>query len=225
MLLNHIVKGTPIDIMVEDDQDSMLKGRFFENKNNRMFLIHSQEIFDDIDSYAGKSISVSVVVRDKLCSFESTVLGKGRKIGIYYTVMLEADSEITEKPLRSAVRLDIKTLVDIYEYSDKKSRSYKGLQVCNALSADINKNGIRLLSDYRFTEPEGTMFTLEFSLTRLKSFTLPAKIVGKQKQNTSTAYAYAYGFSFDFTQLPEMREQLTDEIFKAKLAGARIIKI
>jgi hypothetical protein len=140
-----------------------------------------------------------------------------RKETIHDAMEFKCISPIKDTPLRKNFRLQIALKVRIHNYTEDYTKMNADGWVCDAVSDDMSKNGIRLFTDTAIDSPLGTIYTLEFSLKHGSIYMVPAKLV-RNKPNTSTrSYNYDIGFNFDFSGMNEKHERLLMDILEHKI--------
>ena len=225
MQINHIESGHSVMIYVGEDKGVELEARYIESVDNQLFLVNNMQIYDNIDDYLNQPVLVVFTVRDNLYQAECRIIGRGGKRRIYDTVIVEAPSGgFKEETRRTTVRFAIKVKVKIYEFIDDNEISYKGGYICDAMSVDISRGGMRVSTNYQLTQPHGTLFSLEFAITydpRALAYTVPSKLVMSRRASSAFASAYEYGFQFDVEKMPELQEKLILDIFNLKLTQTR----
>jgi len=226
MRLNHIDSGVPIIIYVGENDEIRLHGKFIDNTSDVEFLIHNPEIYAEINEYIGKSINVSVFIRDEPYRAECVVLGKGGRRKNADTIVLESMSGFKEETRRLATRYDIQTKVMIYEFNDSGDSSRRGSFISEAISADIGKGGLRLFLSRQLDSKADTLYVLEFStnpVSMFSTYSIPSRIVRWRKNTSVFSTGYDYGFQFDFTKMQEgqkTQEKLFNDLFNITVAGS-----
>ena len=222
MRLVQIQTGTPLTIYAGDERDIVLRARFIDNMSDSVFYVYSQDIMSSIDSYIGKTVSIEIAVMDNLLKAECRVRGKGGRKQNYDSVMLESLTELKSESRRDYDRYDVQIITNIYSYKDVPSADYKGDFICESISADISKGGMRVIANKKLNETEEARFTLEFSVTPgslFSLFSIPSTIV-RTGRSASAFSGYDYGFRFDFSKIPDTQEKLINDLFKLKLTEA-----
>ena len=105
----------------------------------------------------------------------------------------------------------------IHAYTDDYTKMYSNGWLCDAVSDDMSKNGIRLFCDYAIDAPLETIFTLEFTLHSGTPYLVPARLVRNSPNITTRSYNYDIGFSFDFTGMEDKHERLLLDIIEHKI--------
>ena len=201
-----------------------IQAKYINSLSDSVFYIYSQEMQENIDRFIDEIVTLVVIVQDKSYKAEVRVLGEGGKKRAYNnTVMLEIMSEFKQETRRSSVRYDIRIKTKIYEYSESQFNSYKGAFICDAISEDISRGGMRLSLGHKLHMPKETMVVLDFSI-RPKSLSSMYSIPSKMMRSHKNASSYEYSFQFDFikmAEMPEIQERLISDIFNFKLSGVR----
>ena len=220
MRLNLIESRNPIAICMGENRDMEIQAKYVDNLNDTVFYIHNQEVHESLDDFVDKTVTITVIVQDKLYKAEAKVLGEGgRKRGYFNTVMLEVVSVFKEETRRSSVRYDIRVKTKLYEYSESEGASYKGDFICDAVSEDISRGGMRLSLNHKLYISKETMVVLDFTLksgSTSSEYSIPSKIMRGYRSISS----YEYSFQFDFVKMPEIQEKLLSDIFNLKLSKA-----
>ena len=224
MRLNYIESRNPIAIYTEENRDVEIQAKFIDNLDDAVFYIYNQEMYENINSLIDKIITVIIIINDKPYKAEARVLGEGGKKRSYdNTIMLEIVSGFKQETRRTSVRYDIRVKTKIYEYSESQNNSYKGDFICDAVSEDVSRGGMRLTSNHKLRIPKETLVVLDFSIKPKSTspmYSIPSKIMRSYRNISS----YEYSFQFDFIKMPEIQENLLSDIFDFKLSGARSIQ-
>jgi hypothetical protein len=182
------------------------------------FIITCPDISRHIDEFKEKEPEAKFIIEDHTYHFKAKVLGITEKQdAIHESLDFKVVSPIKGIPLRSNFRIKLLLKVRIHEYVDDFKKLYSNGWICDAVSEDISKDGIRLWSDYALGERKGDIFTLEFSLKDKTMYMIPI-ILKRSGPNTATrSYKYDYGFLFDFNNMPGRQEKLILDILEYKM--------
>ncbi|MCL2198859.1 MAG: PilZ domain-containing protein [Defluviitaleaceae bacterium] len=217
MFIHQVPRGTTFTFEF-DDNGLEIDGMFDGNIDHICFNIICLEISKDIEQYQGKDPLVSFILGDTSYSFKANLMKiSENKDAIHDSIEFKAISPIKDEPLRKNFRVKIDLRVRIHEYVDDFKKHYTNGWMCDAISDDISKRGIRLFSDYRLDAPLDTPFTLEFSLMTGSIYLIPATLKRSQPNTVTRSYAYDYGFIFDFKDMAEKQENLILEILEYKI--------
>ena len=222
MRLNHIQTGTPMTLLVTQEEEKNFRSRFVDNSSDSIYYVYCQDVLSDLDRYIGQIITVEFSISERLFRTESRIIGKGGNRKSYDTVTLELLSEFQEQRRRAHDRYDFQVITKIFNYSDNIDNDYRGTFICDSVSADISKHGIRLLAN-RKLDCGDHLYTLEFAVkpgSLFSIYAIPAKLVRVSRSVSVFSAAYDYGFSFDFTNKPGIEEKLFNDLFELRLAGA-----
>ena len=213
MNLNEIEKGSPVRLVIIDEGCER-EAVFVRNFTNKSLSVHNAELYGDFDYYRGKEVSVLINFRGDPYKSLCMIMEKDTVKGELSPVILDVISDFKLEQLRSSIRITHRVKIDVYEYIESPGDDFKGNFICDSFSADISKDGVRILAKNDLNKPRGTMFVLEFSLVPDFKFALPASLMRSSIDSINT---FDYGFCFDFTGIPEQRNRLILDIFKAKL--------
>ena len=216
MYLSDIDTGAQLTITFEDGRE--LIGVFEGIIDHMNFYVHCPEIFRDIDEFINKNPTIKFFAGENFYTFTAEIMGKSeRKNSMLDTVDILIKTAFKEGAQRKEFRMNVNMKVKIHSYVDSAKTLFLGDWICDALAEDISKSGIRLWADYKLDVPQATLFTLEFSLARDKSYFIPASLMRSQPNTATRSYNYDYGFVFDFSQIPEKQEQLLMDILVSKI--------
>ena len=215
MYLSNINNGTNMEITFDDGREVSC---VFEGKIDHIsFYIQCYDIMSKIDSMVGKIPTFKFYVQDKYYTFTGEILGKSAGYSMADTIDIIIRTPIKEGSDRKEFRFETNMKVRIFDYMEDLKNLHAGAWVCDAQSNDISKKGIRLFCDHKLTEPLGSLYTLEFKLSRDGSYIVPAKLVRSQPNNVTRSYNYDYGFIFDFSNDPDRQEKLLMDLLYAKI--------
>jgi hypothetical protein len=216
MYIHQIARGTRFTFVF--DEFTEIEGIFDGNIDHMQFYISSLAISGEIDKYIETEPEVLFQINEFEYSFRAKCLGiSASNDAINASLEFRVVTPIKEKPLRSKFRLDIALKVRIHKYIDDYKAMYSDGWICDAVSVNISKSGIRLWGDYLIDDPLDTMFTLEFTLQNGALYMLPS-VLKRNTQNIETrSYNYDYGFAFDVDKMPEKHSNLLLEILEHKI--------
>lgn len=221
MHISRIDKGLPVTIYTGDDNKE-LTAKYIDNIDGRSFFIYSQDIYDDPESFADKPVTAIFIIRDVVYKAECRVLGRGAKKSIYDTIILETQTgDFEQSSRRAAVRFDIKTQTKVHEYDESEENSFKGRFICNSVSGDISRDGMRLFTNERLPAQKGDLLTLDFTVipgSVFSYYSLPAKVMRNHKNMNIFTYPYDYGLRFSFEAVPEQQDRLFNDILKLQFS-------
>ena len=223
MRLINIHSGAPITIYVDNEGDIVLRSRFIDNLDDSIFYTFSQDMINNIASYIGKTVDVEVSFGDRLLRAECIVVGKGGKKKNYDTVTLQKKSEFMPGSRRASDRFDIQVVTNVFNYSDNQASDFKGEFICDSISADISKGGMRIIANRRLDAPNDAVFTLGFAVnprSLFSTYSIPSRIVRTSRSVSAFSSGYDYGFKFDFSKIPETQERLFNDLLNSRLTGA-----
>jgi len=184
------------------------------------FYMLCPEIVRNIETLTDSKVSVKFNGGKSDYTFTAQIMGKSaRSDALHETSDFKILTAFKELPRRESFRIEITLQVKIHHYEDDFRRLYTGDWICDAVSADVSKNGIRLWADHTLSEDLEAMYTLEFSLRTGWIYLIPARLSRHERNLVTRSYHYDYGFIFDFTNMPEKREKLFLDVMAAKLRG------
>jgi|GEM_PF-843019 len=220
MYIHQVPRGTEFTFTFEDgtEDGNTVQGMFDGNVDHMRFYIVCPDISRNFENFAQSKPNVTFVNGENLYRFDAKILGISDKMdAINNSIEFEITSPIKAEALRQNYRIKIMLKVRIHKYTeDYKKRHADGL-ICEAVSDDMSKQGIRLFTDHDIPDPLGTIFTLEFSLKPGIVYMIPAKLVRNDQNTTTRTYLYDIGFSFDFSGVTDMHEKILLEIIEYKI--------
>jgi hypothetical protein len=216
MYIHQVQRGTEFTFTFDDGVE--VYGQFDGNIDHMMFYIIAPDISRNIDYYEEQEPQVQFLVGDSYFNFKAKCLGiSEKKVAIHDSIEFRVLTPFKEVQRREDFRINIALKVRIHEFVDDYKKMYSNGWMCDALSDDVSKNGIRLFADYAIDAPQGSMFTLEFSLKEGWIYMVPAKLMRNQPNRATRSYNYDLGFIFDFSQIPDKQEKLLLEILEFKM--------
>jgi len=197
-----------------------LTGEFDGKIDHMNFYLNCPEILRNIDNLKETVVNINFGIRDLYYTFSAEITGiSERPRWARETVDMSVIAPIKEIPRRKTFRVEIKMKVNIYSYVDNIEAFYKNQLLCEAVTNDVSKGGVRIWTDYTIDDPLETTFVLEFAHPLRTTHIVTAKLM-RSKRNTSTrAYNYDYGFAFDFSKIPEKKDSFIMDVVEAKLRG------
>ncbi|MCL2840845.1 MAG: hypothetical protein FWE05_08735 [Defluviitaleaceae bacterium] len=218
MYLHNIARGTNLDVTFEDG------GAFrciFDGYIDHMnFYVICPDILKSIDSLINAQVKIQFRCGNIQYSFNGQIVKKSnRKDVIHETAEIKVLTAFKESPRRESLRMEMQTKIRIHDYVDDLTKFYSGDMICEGLSVDVNKNGIRIFADHALSHEPNARYTLELELRSGWPYFIPAKILRYQENKVTRSYHYDYVFLFDFTKEPEKREKLFLDIMEWKLKG------
>lgn len=216
MYIHQVPRGTTFTF--EFDENNSLDGMFDGNIDHMSFYIMCTEISRNLEAYEHLKPKVTFIVGENMYRFDARILGISEKNdAINDSLEFQIISPIKTEPLRKNYRIKIMLKVRIHKYTpDYKKRHADGL-ICEAISDDMSKNGMRLFTDHEIIEPLDTVFTLEFSLRPGIAYWIPAKLVRNAQNTTTRTYLYDIGFNFDFSEVHDTHEKILLDIIEHKI--------
>ena len=216
MYVHNIPRGTKFKLFF--DEFTEMDATYDGNVDHMQFNLFCPEISRNVEKYIELEPEVQFIIGEHSYSCTAKFLKVSEKKDIVNeTLIFRVVTPIKEKALRQNFRIQIKLKVQIHKYTDDYKQKYSAGWICDTVSDDMSKNGIRLWGDYYIEDPLDTKFTLEFSLQSGSVYMIPA-VLKRNAQNTETrSYNYDYGFVFDFAKMPEKQEGLLLEILEYKI--------
>lgn len=215
MYLPDIQSGTRLTVAFEDKSE--LTAEFLNQVDHIRFLIHSPNIAKNIDLYKGSSVSIKFFSRNVNYSFTSKITGL--EPGKDDTVKCFATSLFEEISLRADFRINTSLRAKVFSSADNADNT-EGLSfgelICEAITADLSRTGVRLWSDSPINAPLQTVFVVELTLQRGNTCSLSAKIVRNQSNYSTRSYNFDYGFVFP-ADMHERAEKLILDIICLQL--------
>jgi len=210
MVLFSLEARTRVLIGLKDGSE--IKSEFMDNYDDKTFYIYCPEISENMGRFANEEVNVTIFYQTGFYKARCRISGLGRRRGRYETVMLEAADGFRYEAQRTSPRIDIVMPAEIYNYTENRNDPDRGDLICRALSKDLSRDGIFLISEHNIDAPKGTVYTVSFYLSSY-TFFIPAKLMWNKRSGTS----YEYGFLFDFFNLAELQDKLNTAIFKEKI--------
>lgn len=209
MYLPNLKEGTKFTVVFEDGKE--YKAEYTGDIINVTFLIRGPEIAENIEQYKETDAKIRFFLRDENYEFTCKVIGLKRDKNDI--VICKATSLFKEIVRRADTRINVNLKVKVYEYDESSRNLHMGQFVCEGMSEDISKGGIRLWSDYNLKMPTNSMFTLEIPMFRGLPYVFPARLVRSQRNTAIRAYDYDYGFVFE-TNMKDQQEKLILDIMQ-----------
>jgi len=219
LLLPEIKKGTPLAVTLGDGREFTVE--YMKNTDYENFSIRSSDIAADVELLKGATMDVKFSTKMTECSFSAKIMGLASKFASTDIVDCVVTSLLKETPRRSDARIDISLRVKVYSYVDDPERKFIGDFLCESVSDNVSRGGVRLFSDFKLEDLPDSMYTLAFSFPQGELFVLPARIVRNQRNTSNRSYSYDYGLIFDFDYLPEYREKLILNVLQAKITSRK----
>ena len=184
MYIHQVPRGTEFTFTFDDE--TQIEGTFDGNIDHMQFNILCPQISKNIDIYKDKQPTVEFLSGETYYNFKAKILGvSARKEAIHDSLEMVVVTPFKEAQRREEFKINIALKVRIHDYNDDFKKLYSSGWVCDALSDNVSKNGIRLWADYALDATVGTMFTLEFSLRTGWIYMIPARLT-RSKPNTAT---------------------------------------
>ena len=216
MYLSDINTGTNMTITLEDGRELPC---VFDGKIDHIsFYAQCYEIFSNLDDYVGQTPSFKFYVQDKYFTFTGEILAKGAsKHSMVDTFDVLIKTPIKEGTDRKEFRLETNMKVRVFEYSDDWKNRHAGHWVCDAISSDVSKRGMRLFTDQNLRDQKDNLFTLEFRLKRDEMYYMQARLIRVQPNSVTRSYNYDLGFIFDFSKDPDKEDKFITDLLYAKI--------
>jgi len=216
--LHNLTRGMTLDITLPDGKE--IRSAFDGIIDHMSFYVLCPEILKHIEELTNTQVMVKFFMGSSDYTFNAQILGKSlRTDALHETSDFKILTAFKETPRRENFRIDMQIKVKIHEYTEDYTKFYTGELLCDAVSVDVNKNGIRIFADYLLSKEPNAMYTLEFELRPGWRYLIPAKLLRNERNATTRSYAFDCVFLFDFTDMPEKREKLFLDIMEAKLRG------
>ena len=218
MYLHDISNGARFSVAFDDGRKFV--GEYDGRIDHMNFHMYCQDMLKDADALAETVVTIECGIKDAHCSFTAEILGKSeRPAWARETFDMRIKTPIKVIPRRETFRVEIKMKVKIHAYKDNKEDFFTGEQLCEAITEDVSRGGVRVWSDLTLDVPQGALFVLEFSSPLRATYLVPARLM-RNLQNTATrAYNYDFGFAFDFSANPEQQDVFIMDVVEAKLRG------
>ncbi|MCL1878922.1 MAG: PilZ domain-containing protein [Defluviitaleaceae bacterium] len=215
MYIHQVPRGTKFSFKF--DETTTIEGTFDGNIDHLAYKVFCPEIARNADYYAEMEPETEFFHNGSFWNFTSLLMGLSTKRdAIQESIELKVITPIKETKQRIDFRIQLNMKITLHNFIDDPSMLYAGGWVCEALTDDISKSGVRIFSDYNLTEPLGTAFTLEFTL-KDNIYMIPAILIRNQPNTTTRSYHYDQGFSFDFKDMQDRQEKLILDILEHKI--------
>lgn len=216
MYIHQVPRGT--EFTFEFEEGIEIGGSFDGNIDHMKFYIISPEISRNIEIYQEAEPKVTFVLSDTSYSFTAKLLKiSEKKDAIHDALEFIVITPFKATLLRKDFRIRLQLKVRIHTYTDDYTKLHVDEWVCDAVSDDMSKNGIRIWCDHWIDAPLGTIFTLEFTLKSGSIYFVPAKLMRNAPNTSTRTYNYDLGFSFDFSGMREKHEKLLLDILEHKI--------
>ena len=224
MYLNDIILGSTLNIILADG--TKVAGEYDGNIDHINFYLLCPNISNRIAEFRNTTAEVEAEIRGSVYSFNAEILRKSeRTTWGNETVEMVIRTPIKESSRRKTIRVDYRMRVKIYLYDEKqRDNMFRGDVVCESITEDISKGGVRIWSDFAIEYPKETVFLLEFTLPQRGVYMIPATLT-RNRQNVSTrVYNYDFGFVFeDDAYISDMKEKLIVDVVESKLKSDGVI--
>ena len=216
MYLTDLESGTNLSVVFEDESE--LRAQYIDRIDHVNFLIQSIDSDDNLNRYIGSSASISFFTRDLCYTFFCKITGfESGEINI---INCTATSLFKEVPRRDGHRINTNLRTKVFSYKNSENGTQKKEFICEAVSVDLSRTGIRLWSDDPIDAPLQTTFLLEVAVPFSLPFTLSAVIVRNQNNTSTRSYSFDYGFVFP-DNMYDRAEKLVFDIIKSRLHSVR----
>ena len=216
MYIHMVPRGTEFEFTFDDG--TTIIGIFDGNIDHMSFRILCMEISRNIDIYHDSKPEAKFIVGENSYHFKSQLLGiSEKKDAIHDSLEFQILTPFKAVALRQNFRIQINLKVRIHEYVDDYKKLYTNGWLCDAVSDDVSKNGIRLWCDHVLPDSVDSMYTLEFSIKQSWIYMIPAKLMRAAPNTATRSYHYDYGFNFDFSAMPDKQEKLLLDILEHKI--------
>ena len=214
MLLQEIKRETIFTVTLNDKRE--FKVEYLGHTSPYEFEISSDDISNDINTLKGTLMDVQFFSKASVCNFTAEINRAKTKFKRFSPVICTAGSPIKVSPRRNTDRIGINVKVRVYSQIDGAADKllYEGK------SSDISIGGIRLFFHSQAELQPGSTYILEFR-PHSTTFTLPAKVMQKQKIGSVHSNDYEYGFKFDTDNQDEYGESLIVDILKAQIKSGK----
>jgi len=217
MYLVDVGHGTRFTILYENGSE--FTGVFDGRIDHISFYIHCPDIQKNLEHYINTRPTLKFFSKESFYTFTGEILGKSeRRNPLLETLDIKIVTPI--KPAgtgRVDFRINIAFKVKIHSFVDEQKSLFLGDFLCDAISCDVSKGGIRIWADYDMIKQSGEKFTLVFSLNSDSTYFVPAQLIRAQNNTFTRSYYFDYGFVFDFSSMPERQEKLLIDILEAKI--------
>ena len=216
LYIHQVPRGTKFKLYF--DEFTEIEGTFDGNIDHLRFALFCPEISRHVEQFVEREAEVQFIISDHSYAcrtrFERV---KEIKDAVNESLEFRVITPIKATPLRSNFRITLKLKVQIHSYADDFKKMYSDGWLCDVVSADMSKQGIRVWGDYLIEAPIDTKFTLVFTLQSGSVYMIPSLLKRSQQNYETRSYNYDYGFIFDFSNIPEKQEKLLLEILEYKI--------
>lgn len=215
MYVRNIQPGTPFTVTLEENE-AELEAIFEKSIDHIKFYINNAKLYESIGSIGNSFAKARFVHDNKNYTFRLQILNKA-SLNIVECV---AVSSFNETDRREYFRMNFSIKVTLRSYDTNQKNLFDGDMLCEGVSSDISKTGMRLLTDYNSKIPVNTNVVVEFSLMPYGSnYHIPARVVRNQDGTAVKTHLHGYGLAFDFTNCQDAQDKLLTQIMEAKVRG------
>ena len=217
MYLVDVGHGTSFTISYEDGTE--YSGVFDGRIDHMSFYIHCPDIQEKLDKFVNTQPLMTFFGKESFYTFTGLILGKSdRKNHALDTIDVKIITPFKSSGTgRVDIRINITFKVKIHHFVDDQKNLFLGDFICDTISNDVSKGGIRLWADHDLIKNKDQMFTLVFSLSHDWTYFIPAQLVRCQPNLVTRSYYFDYGFTFDFSTMPERQDKLLMDVLEAKI--------
>ena len=217
MYLVDVGHGTQFTISYEDGAE--YSGVFDGRIDHMSFYIHCPDIQRNLEKLINTRPTMMFFGKESFYTFTGEIIGKSER----KNPMLDTFDVKIITPFKASgtgredFRINISFKVKIHAFVDDQKSLFLGDYICESISSDVSKGGIRIWADHDLMKFKNEKFTLVFSLSNDWTYFVPAELVRCQPNMATRSYYFDYGFVFDFSTMPERREKLLMDVLEAKI--------
>jgi len=223
MDLGYIERGTTLKIFEEFENRAVsdeFEGtfRYFEDE---LFAINCPGLYEYYDKLRPDAcLHVSFLTETNIHSLTGNIVEKQRTPGM---ILMKQLTDIVTTNRRQYDRDELRVKISIFGLSVKNldemrfDRPETEPDMLD-MTYDISAGGVCVISNILLNSKHDPYYLIEFSLSPLDSFLLPAQLVRRSNYPRTKIGRYDYGFQFIFDNLPEEKGKLSRAILSRKLS-------
>ena len=225
MQLRHIERGTHMQIRFKTEQGDEYEtydavfNDIHDPESETLFTVQCSKMNRNYSNLGQDSLlEIDFTMGPEVHTFTGRAVSKTSGDLVAIEQLTEIDTTNRRFFQRDEIRVDVR----LYALPEEKinERKYSppvNKPVFTDVSFDISAGGICIVTNKILKSEHDQYYLIEFSLSNMDQFLLPAKVVRKSEFIRSKIGKYDYGFQFIFDNMPKEKSRLTKSILNKKL--------
>ena len=228
MLLRHIDRGTRLQIRIiagqrdEDDIDiyDALFYDIYDSANESSFTVQCTKMNRNYSNLGLETVlEIEFTMGPEVHTFTGRVIGKTTGDMVIIEQLTDIDTSNRRYFQRDEIRVDVRLFGLPAEMINERKYALPAYKpAISDVSFDLSAGGICIVTNKVLKSEHDPYYLVEFSLSNMDKFLLPAKVVRISKFMRSKIGKYDYGFQFIFDNMPDEKSRLTKAILNRKLS-------